>query len=314
MKNLAFCTALIMCWTCLTAMPARSESQTSSRRTLAGHTFMPMHSVPAPFIVTTLSSDIGGGKAIGLKNPLIVLDGETVVELDGELLFMELGFNYQQAIREWLAAWVRFGIAARLGANTTSLLAQGAYASSTLEFGWLARLAHGDRWTLAASIELQRLSANIVNIVDWIEAGVGGEGVALVRNSRALQSSLGLRGSWTFNPTFGMVGSVNSGYGESFDLSADNKWFFIAAAGLSVDLKPSRGWPIGMGISGRFSSLPEGGEDIGQKGGSTVVRVGYTGREDFAVGANLGLLWFPQYASDDLIKLSIASIVLDYFF
>ena len=309
-------TVILAASLCALAPPASCDtiSDTADRRILGGHTFVPSGYLRDPFIMTSVTNLLAIGTAVGLQNPVLEIGGEPVAEMEGELTFISVAFGYRQAVREWLAASIQVGTVGRLGTNTTSLLAQGINATVGWDLGWTMRLVQRERWTLAGSVELQSISATIVNVLDWAEGVITGSGTELVRSSSALQGKFGLRAAYGFNPTVGILGSFHAGYGESFDLSAPDKWFVVLDGGVSLDLNPSQGWPLGFLLGGRYSSLPEAGEDIGEKQGLVLVRIAYTGREDFVIGLDITNEWLPQYFSDEPVHMTTTGIGLDYFF
>lgn len=116
----------------------------SPRRSLAGHAFTPNNLVPDPFIKTFIRNSVGIGSAVDIEFPVAIIDGDTIVGFDGDLVFALLDFEYQRTLRDWLAARGQFKLQARLGTNVGSLLASGITASTGFELGWLARLFQTD--------------------------------------------------------------------------------------------------------------------------------------------------------------------------
>jgi hypothetical protein len=295
----------------LLASGARGEtvSDTAHRRVLGGHTFVPAGGLREPFIVTSVTNTLEYGSSQNLKNPVLVVDGEPLVTLEGKLAFFSIRFAYHQAVREWLAAWIWVGGTGRLGSNTTSLLAQGINAGGSWETGWTMRLAQRERWILSASVALENTSVTVVNVLEWADTGA-----SLVRSTSALAGTLGLRGAYALNRTVGLLGSIQSGYGESYDPRAPDKWFVVVDAAASLNLRASRGWPLGFVLAVGYSSLPEAGEDIGERQGVVLARIAYTGREDFVIGVDITNQWLPQYLSSEPVRASTVGLGFNYYF
>ena len=90
---------------------------------LGNHNFLPNTFIRGPFINTYIRNTLGIGKAVDLDIPLLNVDGEEVIGLKGDLLFAALEFEYQHAVKDWLAVALEFEVIARLGTGVGSLLA-----------------------------------------------------------------------------------------------------------------------------------------------------------------------------------------------
>ncbi len=74
---------------------------------LNNHKFIVNQNVRSPFIKTYFSNSLGFGKALDLKVPILQIDGEYVFALRGTLYFINLNFEYQYAVNNWLAVWAK---------------------------------------------------------------------------------------------------------------------------------------------------------------------------------------------------------------
>jgi hypothetical protein len=91
---------------------------------LNGHTFIPVAFIQGPFTNSYFNSDLGASQSMSLKIP-ITIDGQTYVGETGKLIFIGLGFQYQQKIKDWIAFSGNLYIRSRIGTNVRSILAQG---------------------------------------------------------------------------------------------------------------------------------------------------------------------------------------------
>ena len=85
---------------------------------LGSHRFMPNSIVKDPFINTYIRNSVGIGQALDLDIPIVVIDGQEIFGLRGDLVFASFDFEYHHTVKDWLAVWGRFNILARLGNDT----------------------------------------------------------------------------------------------------------------------------------------------------------------------------------------------------
>ena len=108
---------------------------------LDGHRFIPNSTVPDPFITSYLRSNTGFGFLLDAKIPVLT-EADTVAVLQGDIAFALLGFEYQQAIVDFLALRIGFGGAIRTGTNGETLIAEGLNASYSFGVGVTGRVFH----------------------------------------------------------------------------------------------------------------------------------------------------------------------------
>jgi hypothetical protein len=106
-------------------------------RILGGHYFTPSNSIKPPFILTHVRMSLGIGGINDLKYPLLDLGDKEFLYLQGDVFAALLSFEYQHAIKDWLAVYVRFGLIGRLGSDFGTLLRQGVNYATTFKIGWM---------------------------------------------------------------------------------------------------------------------------------------------------------------------------------
>ena len=92
---------------------------------LGQHRFSPISTLKHPFITTFVRSTLGMGQAKDVDLGTVVVGNDTLVSFQGDLLFLQLQFEYQHAVKEWIAARVEIDVLGRLGTDLESLVADG---------------------------------------------------------------------------------------------------------------------------------------------------------------------------------------------
>jgi len=284
------------------------------RPKLARHTFTPNTLVPDPFIKTFIRNSVGIGSAVDIEIPVAVIDGDTIVGLEGDVMFAMLDFEYQGAVRDWLAARGRFKVLGRLGTNLGALLASGITASTGFEIGWLARLFQSDRTLLSADLYLSSNDFTFVNIADFVEDVIAGQPAGLVRSTPSVRGGGGMRFAWGISPLFGLTAAAETGYGESVERGSEDDWYFELGATLDFDLLAVSRVPLGIVLGYEHNTFPESGDDISDDIDHGLVRVAYTGRSDFIVALDIAVERFNSKQLNQRLNFRSIGINLRYYF
>ncbi len=279
-----------------------------------GHTFSPIGGIPDAFVRSYIRNSIGMSQTADVDIPLGIIDGDTLFASRGALLFANLGIEYQQTIRDWIAFRARFNVNGRLGTGTSALLATGVSATTGFELGWLIRLLETDRGYMSLSFDVNNTSFTTINIADFVEDVIDGEDAELVKTTPSMRAGVGLRYTHAFSPLVGLISYFRTGYGESVDRVSEDEWFTEFGATVDFDLA-GVGWvPIGLAVGYRQDSFPEGGADITDVVRAFLFRVGYTGREDLALGLNFTYSTFPSDQLEEKIKSMGLNLDIRYYF
>ena len=136
---------------------AFAQSDSIKRPKVGDHTFTPVSYSNLPFTNTYLYTTTGVGQSLDLVHQLDPLDGTKLIGLQGEVSFIDIGFSYQQRVRDWLAVYISLNLSARLGTELQSILLQGVNTVSGFEIGWHIRLLESDKVALSTVVELENL-------------------------------------------------------------------------------------------------------------------------------------------------------------
>jgi hypothetical protein len=268
---------------------------------LKGHTFSPVQGIPDAFVRSYVRSHVGVSKTASVDFPLGIIDGDTLVASAGNLVFADLGIEYQQTIRDWIAFRVKGKVLGRLGTGTTALLSSGVSATAGFELGWLIRLLETESSYLSLSADVRNTNFTTISIRDFVNDWLEGGEAELVQTTPSMRAGIGLRWTYAISPLVGLVTFGETGFGEPVDQSDSDEWFWRFGGSFDFDLAAAGWLPIGLAIGYAQDSFPEGGTDITDVVRTFAFRVGYTGRRDLALGLNLGYSGFPtEGLSDDL--------------
>ncbi len=281
--------------------------------TLGGHTFVPTTFMRDPFVRTYLRTGLGFGMTAALSPPPVAINGVPVDGLNGNLLFAVMGFDYQHAIRDWLAVHARLSVVGRLANETRPLLAQGVTLYGAFELGWLFRVMQSERTAVSASLKLRNSSLTDVYMQRFIEgiidSGTVTRGNQLVEVTPALQGGGGLYAAHALSDLVGLTVSAEVFYGESSDRSQGESWNYLVGAAADFNLFSHGGPPLGFVVGASIGSAVDVPGTAGRTSQNFFGRIGYTGSREFALGLDLAYELVPVRGTED--KQGFISAVID---
>ncbi|MCL7936729.1 MAG: hypothetical protein M8860_12005 [marine benthic group bacterium] len=299
---------------CFVSPPLGAQDAPGPYPELDGHRFSPTRTVGDPWIRTHVVSYLGLGQATDLLQPPIVIDGDTIPGLEGELLYATIDFEYQQRIVDWFAFRVGYAVDARLGTELGTLLARGVNTITGFEIGWLARVLESERDMLSLDFEVSNKSVTQVDIAGFVEDVIEGVEADIVRKSNTLRFSGGGRYAHAFSPLFGIIAVANLGVGESVRRDEDDEVFTQLGAQLDFDLASWRNIPLNVALGYLYDSYPEASQDVDGSISTGYLRVGYVARNDFTIGLQFSGSSVPLQGDDNRAKFGIVEFDLRYYF
>lgn len=284
---------------------------------LADHRFTTTSAVRGPFISTYFRNSIAVGMAPGSEIPVPVIKGEEFTFETGDVMFSTLVLEYQQAVKDWMGFWVNFGLAGRLGTETSSLLSQGVTVTSGLRLGWLLRVMQTNDMALSGTVQVVNDAYTAVDLAGFVE-GIVDDGLTeddeLVYSSSLMIAKTGLSYAWAINRTTGLTASGSVGYGESPDRAAGSDWYFDAGAAVDFDLRREISVPIGLALGARSMSIPESDLNLGNSATALVGRVDYIGKHDLNIGLEVMSQWQDIRDSERTLRYTTAAMDFRYYF
>ena len=228
-------------------------------------------------------------------------------------MFAALDFEFQHAVKNWLAVRGRIKIDARLGTDVQSLISAGVNATVGYEFGWLIKVVSKERYMLSANVDISNRTITAIILSDMIQDIIDGVPPHLVQNIPALRGHAGLRFAYGVSPLLGITAIAVGGYGESVDRRARNQFSFRGGLSVDFDLRPGTGVPLGFLLGYTFESFPEQGNDFIGATSKAAFRIEYTGRSDLGLGLGFSAEGVETEAFRRTLLYSVR-IDLRYFF
>jgi len=275
-----------------------------------GHVFVAAPMTQDPFPRTTIMNSIVVGQIVDLDFGRVILpEGDTLVAFGGDVTVATLSFEYQHALRDWLAVWGGFEMGARLGTDVGSLFHSGVTMSTDLEFGWLVRLRETDRSVLSTTLTVTRRSHTVVDLKGWVADLLRSR---LVRTRPVLRVGFGAHYAWVLNEVVAFGASGWAAEGDAVN-SPDEQWYVTGALSMSVNLHPRYDVPLGAALTLLADSDPViSGALIGGWQG-VGLRFAYTGRDDIMLSLTLQGQHVP-FTAEEKINVVLGLFDIRYFF
>jgi len=284
---------------------------------LGEHKFMPNSIVKDPFIKTYIRNSVGIGQALDLDIPIVEIGENQVLGLRGDLVFASLDFEYQHAVKDWLAVWGRFNILARIGNDTQAILSQGITAATGFEFGWLFKLMRKDNTMLSLSLSLENGSATIINLLEYINGIIDDDysfNNSLVNNVQSVRGGSGLRFAWAVSKLFGFYATGELLYGQSAEVRGESQFFYNIGGVLDFDLNAVTDLPFGILAGYSQTNLQSSGDKTTGDLSTLFFRIGYNKTSDFSIGIESSFNKIPVETIDQTINAGLTKIMLRYYF
>ena len=291
-----------------------AQTETSKRIMIGNHSFTPIAYSPLPATNTYINTLAGFGQTINLFHTITLPDDLGTIAIEGEVTFIDMYFSYQQRIRDWLAAYIRIGLAARLGTEIQSILAQGFNSVTDFEIGWHFKLLEREKYALSATAELQNNAGSFINILGYVKDIINEHpNPQLMENIPVLTVGSSLRFAYGFNDLIGMSATTDFSYGETY-IRGKNGLALTAGAGVDFDFYPRYSVPLGLIINYNITSQPEFVYVDGKYAHLWKTKIAYTKASDFSLGLEYSIMKVPlQNASKDPMVLSFALASRFYF-
>jgi len=289
------------------------EEIEAARPALAGHGFTETVKAPSPFVRSFIRNQIGMGKISGLSTLLPDFDGSEIVGLPGSVYNALIEFEYQYAIKPWIAARVDLSLAGRLGSDTYALLSEGITMSAGYGFGWLIRLHERDKTVLSLDLGIVSRDVTGVNITQFVEDIINDRPASLVQKTPSMRSAGGLRFGWAVSRLVGLVGGAWLGYGESLDRSEGDVFFQKYSVAADFDFDRNASLPLGLALGYQYDTYPkvESNDNNGAHG--TFLRVSYVGRQDFLFSLDMTWELLPVDGDNSDLKSATITISMRYY-
>ena len=305
---------MLILWGCVILTEAQEQEVMGQRPVLNNHTFVPVSFMATSFNNSRLTMPIGIGTSSNFNFKPSVPALDTLEGLNGELLFAVLGLRYNQKVQDWISFYVRLALTARLGTDFESILSQGFNTVVNFEVGSMIKLYQSNKTRLSTSIEVQNYDANFVDISGFVKDVIEGkQNPKIVRRIPALTTSLGLHFAWGINDLFGFRAEGLVAYGETFT-RGESGGYYSVSAGLDVDFNKRFKVPLGVAMTYTVTTEPEMVYVEEQSGRMFFWKLAYTGRKDFDIGLESGVITIPLENVEEKPTIDMFTITMTYFF
>jgi len=266
------------------------------------------------FINTSLQADLGFGITSVITVPGIDIGEYNILAFKGQLMFFDVDACYQQRFTPWLAMFMSLKVAGRLGTDMSTIVADGVNTLGGGDIGWLIRIAHTDRLNLSGAVSLTNITGNFINVSEYLEEVINNEPYpSVTKTVPAMFASLGLRGAYAFNPSYGLQANLAYGYGESLERGSSQGYFAIGVLG-DLDFNPRRQVPIGLALGYTLSSAPTIVMSDGGPANLFLGKIAYTGSDDFDLGLQFTYYNITLRRVDDRPYVSKIMLNLKFYF
>ncbi len=267
----------------LCAQSSGSKTEPKMPR-LNGHMFLSSTYLRSSFVCTSVQADLGFGSTSIITLPGIDIGEYNILAFSGQLMFFDVDAYYKQRFTPWLAMFISLKAAGRLGTDMSTIVVDGVNALSGGDIGWLIRIALTDRLNLSAAISLSSITGNFINVRGYFEELINNEPYpTITKTVPSMMAVLGLSGAYAFNPSYGLQANLAYGYGESLERGNTQGYFTAGVLG-DLDFNPRRQVPIGLGLGYTLSSAPLIVMSDGGTANLFLVKISYTGSDDFELG------------------------------
>lgn len=294
----------------------------SGGRSLGGHTFLPLSTVPLPFVGTAFTSTVGAAIAHDVAEAVIVDVGGVLDTLlgSGNLAFAAIDLVFQQRIKTRFAVRGAASINVRTGTNGRTLVAEGLSGLTGFAIGGLMRLHEDERRLLTATLDLRRGNLNELSIKDFAEYaaqwGIDSLehwGEHLMQSHRSGRILAGLRGAWVPKAWLGLSALIEGGPADLYERGGDVSLRLGVAGSLDFN-RFDKAVPIGIGLGLGTTTSPVRADDIFGSASTVNLGVYYTGRPDLAVGLDTQWSSTKLVAANDHVLTSVFRFVMRYDF
>ena len=282
--------------------------------TLDGHTFPSTGFIRNSFVNTSLNANIGFGLTSPVRIAGLVIDDYELFSFEGQILFLDIRVQYQQRFNEWLALFMSFHMAGRIGTDMSTILVDGVNTLVGGNIGWLIRLRQTRKFNLSTRVYIQNLTGNIINVSQYFEELINNDpNPTVLKKVPAMVIGAGIQGAYAFNSTFGMQFHAEGTYGESFQRGTSKAFYSFGILG-DVDFMSKHKVPVGLALGYTLSSESE---IVLQDGGFINMfsgRVGYTGSNDFELGLQFTYNKVHVDSVDQSISMTTLMLILKFYF
>jgi len=231
---------------------------------------------------------LGVGGISDIRYPLFEVGGQQFVYLQGDIFAALLAFEYQHAVKDWLAIYLKFGLIGRLGSDIGTLLQQGVNYATTFDIGWMIKIYRKKKFALSATFGLTNGNYSLISLQNFVNDIISSmPNSSLIKSNNSLYGTVGVKAAYGFNDFIGVHIVTDIGYGETIQRQLENKIF--TTLGFNADLNFSNmiKTPIALSLGYFFSNYPQSNNDLFFNHNEFLFQLNYIGRTNFILSLDL---------------------------
>ena len=289
----------------------KGQPEYDKRPKVGNHIFTPITHSSLPFTNSYFSTVTGIGATSGL---ISIPSNLPIRGLVGEVTFIDMGFSYQQRVRDRLAAYINLNISASVGTEFQSILAQGVRTITSFDIGWHIKLLDGDKSRLSMIVELQNHKGSFVNVLGFVKDIINEQpNPTLNETIPLLAAATGLRYAYALSETIGFKASAKLAYGETYTRGV-NGFAFDVGAGIDINFYPRFSIPVGLVFIYDITSMPDFVYVEGEHSQMIQAKITYTKASDFSLGIEFSYMKYPFNDQPKPVTLTFAALAARYYF
>ena len=284
------------------------------------HKFTLNSFLPSPFVLTTLSSNIGFANSLETEIPLLRLDSSNnKVKVKADITYANARFGFQYAVKDWAAIFLTFSGIARLGTNTASIFASGVTANTSFNTGMLFKIKEFKKSLISTGFSISNASSTTLNIYPFIKTLLDSTYPLrtnnIVNTLTPLSGSVDFRFAYSPSKPWSILSYVETGYGENTDIdeTSDN-FFYVLGATANYNFDYNCGFPLGVGAGFKLTSNSPTLQYTKKLTQYYLFQLVYTGKKDFTLSLESNFLTIPTLYDNITIKLTSVNFGWAYYF
>ncbi|MEA3480223.1 MAG: hypothetical protein U9R60_18715 [Bacteroidota bacterium] len=307
---------IIITLLCFDSGNAQTLTSSGERKVpnLNGHTFPSVFHFNNSFINTSLEANLGFGLTSPVRISGLVIDDHELFAFEGQILFINTRVRYQQRFNPWLALYMSFEMAGRVGTDMSTILADGVNTLVGGNIGWLIRIMQTNKFNLSGTVYIQNLTGNFINVSEYFQELINNDpNPTVVKKVPAMVVGVGTQGAYAFNSTFGLQFQAACAFGESFQREKSAVFYSLGILG-DVDFMSKHNVPVSLALGYTLISEAEIVLEDGAFINLISGRIGYTGSSDFELGLQYSYNKVNLKSVDKNPSVSTIMLILKFYF
>ncbi|MDW3209160.1 MAG: hypothetical protein R8N23_04795 [Reichenbachiella sp.] len=262
---------------------SQSTDTLSKIPTLNDHRFVSFEAMKSPYTNTSFFLELGLGESGIFTTDGVPVGDSTILNLNGELLFVNLRFGYTQKIKDWICFFVNLDYAGRIGNNAESIFISGVNTIITVEPGILFKIKQTKKLALSGYFKLTNTESSIVDVQQYLVDLINGKPYAdLTRDVPALNGGGGMVASYAFGPSVALNMDGQVVYGETLERT-DPSFQYYFGSNVSINFKKWINLPVSLIVGGYANTLTNIFSTEGDLTSSFTTKLAYTGSDSFVL-------------------------------